>query len=171
MPLEHVCDGYQEQWDNCPGGLPVNMPAQSPEKSTLVDQWYWDVMGNSKPIATINLPINYGKKSRCYTQIAPVSQQPFRGFFFPWMLQIWRSADPASPKLSDRPHQAPTNDFCDPPKRPWLQFVVHSRLIFGVPQILHVRNLHDFSQGFFPRDFSPGIFPRLNVVVPLTAKA
>lgn len=20
VPLEHVCDGYQEQWDNCPGG-------------------------------------------------------------------------------------------------------------------------------------------------------
>ena len=19
VPLEHVCDGYQEQWDNCPG--------------------------------------------------------------------------------------------------------------------------------------------------------
>lgn len=25
VPLEHVCDGYQEQWDNCPGGESFSM--------------------------------------------------------------------------------------------------------------------------------------------------
>lgn len=173
VPLEHVCDGYQEQWDNCPGGLPVNMPAQSPEKSTLVDQWYWDVMGNSKPIATVNLPINYGKKNRCYTAILKlhqfqiVSQQPFRGFFFPGCCRFGEVRTlRARNWVADRTKHQPMI-FAIPRKDhgPWLQFVVHSRLIFGVCLKFSMWEISWFFPGIFPQ----GFFPE-NVSVPLVPR-
>ena len=29
VPVEHICDGFQEQWDNCPGQAPQNRCADS----------------------------------------------------------------------------------------------------------------------------------------------
>jgi hypothetical protein len=49
--------------------------------------------------------------------------------------------------------QAPTNDFCDPPKRPWVQFVVQGLFLLCASNCPC-----DFSFDF--SYFFPGIFPR-----------
>ena len=36
VPVEHICDGFQEMWDNCPGSAATEQPLRALEQSTLV---------------------------------------------------------------------------------------------------------------------------------------